>query len=79
LGLPVTTYVVYQAVGPGLAGWLPPGAVYLASAADPQALTSAGSTLAALAALGIARVSLARCDEELRHWYDRHHGVQGVE
>ena len=28
--------------------------------------------------LAVARHSLARCDAELRRWYDRHHGAKVI-
>ena len=40
---------------------------------------AARSLFWAPAALGLARFSFARCDRELRNWYDQHHGLKVVD
>jgi hypothetical protein len=71
LGLPLLAVALYQAGWPLLAALLPPGSVY-----EPGA---AGPALGAALALGMARRGRRRCEEELRRWYERHHGRKVLE
>jgi len=79
LGLPLLVGVAYQAGWPMLAALLPPGSVYHPGVGEPAASWLPGPLLGAAAALGLARFSLARCDRELRNWYDRHQGQKVVD
>lgn len=77
LGLPMATYMLYQLHIPFLAGLLPPGSVYQATAGLPTWLI--GPFVGGLLALAIGRWSLAHCDRQLRQWYDANHGLKSVE
>jgi hypothetical protein len=79
LGLPLLAFALYRAGWPALAALVPPGSVFAAGKETPTWVWLAGPVLAALAALGVARFALARCDGELRQWYDRHHGSKVID
>jgi hypothetical protein len=79
LGLPLGAYVAYQRGWPLLAALVPPGSVYNPTTVQPAATWLPGPFLGAVAALSLARFSFARCDRELRNWYDRNHGQKVVE
>jgi hypothetical protein len=72
-------YLLYRAELPWLAGLVPPGSVYQPAGADAAWTWLPGPLLAGLVALVIARVSLARCEHDLRRWYDKHHGARVME
>jgi hypothetical protein len=74
LGLPLLTYGCFRASWPELAAILPPGSVYGPAAGAPAYQWLAGPILGGLITLMYARMALARCDGELRRWYDLHHG-----
>lgn len=74
LGLPILTYALHQADLPMLAGLLPPGSVYFPAAGALPFYWPFGPTLCGFLALAVGRRTLARCDPELRRWYDLHHG-----
>jgi hypothetical protein len=76
VGLPLATYALYRVGWPYLAAFLPPGAVYQWSARPSSASWLLGIFLVGIVALGIARLSRARCELELRAWYGRHHGAK---
>ncbi len=74
LGLPVLTCVCAKLEWQALVAWLPPGSVY-AAARGPASWTWLGGVLGAgCLTLLVARASLARCDGDLRRWYDEHSG-----
>jgi hypothetical protein len=78
MGMLLTVGVPLAAVALGRVGgssWLPPGMVFAASAGELPIL---GALLAGVVTLAVARRSLARCDGQLREWYDRHHGSKVV-
>ena len=76
--LPVATWLLVAGGWPDLASWLPPGSVH--GAARGITWSGLGGVLAAgLAALMIARIAQSRCDQDLRRWYEAHHGVQASE
>jgi hypothetical protein len=77
IGLPGLTMVLYMRGLPGLAALMPPGSVYQPVAETETA--AAGPLLAAAVTLSLARMSLARCDAELRRWYDVHHGRKVID
>jgi hypothetical protein len=79
LGLPLLACAFYQAGWPRVAALLPPGGVYQAGAGAPAFASLPGPLLGAALALGTARLGRARCQEELRRWYDRHHGRKVLE
>ena len=79
LGLALLTFVLYQLHEPMLAGLLPPGSVYQATAQQAVWPALIGTFLAGGMALGVGRWSLAHCDRDLRRWYDRHHGNMAMD
>ncbi len=74
LGLPLLAFAAHRAGWDRAALLLPPGGVYGPVAGCSIAGWVAGPLLGGVAALGLARAALARCDGELRCWYERHHG-----
>jgi hypothetical protein len=74
LGLPLLAFALYQAGWPGVAALLPPGSVYQPSTGQPSWTWPAGPLLGATAALAVTRWGFAHCLEDLRRWYNRHHG-----
>jgi len=79
LGLPLAVGIGYHAGWPVLAALLPPGSVYHSGIGEPTVVWLPGPLLGGIAALGLTRFSFARCDQELRSWYDRHHGQRVVD
>ena len=55
---------------------LPPASVFAPAAEDAILPWAGGVLLAGGIALAVGRRALERCDAELRHWYDRHHGAR---
>jgi hypothetical protein len=74
LGLPALTLLLYYASSPVLAALVPPGAIYSAGSAPVSFSWIVGPVLCGVATLVLARFAQARCDAELRRWYDQHHG-----
>ncbi len=74
VGLPAAVFLLQQLGGPHLAGFLPPGTLYYSSASAPMWAWLPGAMAAALVALYVTRKTLATCEEELRGWYEQHHG-----
>jgi hypothetical protein len=74
VGLPHLAYGLYQTNQPLLAVLMPPGFVHAAGAGVPDVVWLVGPMLAGVVTLLVARVALARCDLDLRAWYERHHG-----
>jgi hypothetical protein len=74
LGLPLLAYTLYRADWQAVAGLVPPGSVYALGSSQLTPARLLGPALAGLATLAVARLALARCEGELRLWYDRHHG-----
>ena len=74
LGLPLATFALQRAGLEGLAALLPPGGVYRAGFTSDSVSSLLGSALTAAVTLTLARWSLRHCDQQLRQWYDRHHG-----
>lgn len=79
IGLPLLAFGFSYAGWPLLVALMPPGAVWLAGFQGPSLVWLPGPLLNGLAALLITRYALARCDSELRHWYDLHHGRMVLE
>jgi hypothetical protein len=57
-----------------MAPLVPPGSIYYAGAHTAGLLWSLGPLLAGAVALVVGRLALARCDPDLRLWYENHHG-----
>ena len=77
-----TEHDVSLASGAGIAdvaNLVPVGAIYQSATAPPGQAWTAGSVAAGIATLALARVSLRRCDGELRRWYERHHGSKVID
>jgi hypothetical protein len=79
LGLPALALLLYRGGLPSLAALVPPGSVYQPGSSEAAASWLSGPVLAAAVALVLARSSLARCEDDLRRWYDRHHGQKVVD
>jgi hypothetical protein len=76
LGLPLLTFILYKANWQFLADLIPPGSVYAPVAGSPPIYWLAGPLIGGAIMLVLARFALARCDAELRLWYDRNHGMK---
>jgi hypothetical protein len=79
LVLPLAACVLYRTGFAGLAGLVPPGAVYLPTAAPVTAAWLPGPLLAGAVALALGQHTLRHCDADLRRWYDQHHGKKSME
>ncbi len=79
VGLPVVAMVLYRAGVPALGALMPPGSVYQPGVSLAAASWLPGPALGAALTLVLARSSLARCEDDLRRWYDRHHGQKVVD
>lgn len=76
LGLPLISAGLIQTGMPMLAALLPPGAVYSALTSTPRLEWLLGPTVVAILTVCIARRALAKCDGQLRSWYDRNQGLR---
>lgn len=76
--LPIATWLLLAAGWPGMAAWLPPGAVY-GAAQSVSWNWLAGPLAAGLLALTLARTARSHCDRDLRRWYARHHGAAAAD
>jgi hypothetical protein len=74
LGLPLLAAISERSGFDVLAPLLPPGSAYAAAARAPGLLWALGPAVATAVALVVGRVALARCEPELRLWYEKHHG-----
>jgi hypothetical protein len=74
LGLPLAVYCCECWEYPLLGRLLPPGSVLGATARAPDPWWALGPVLTAILTLAIVRQALARCQAELRLWYERHQG-----
>jgi hypothetical protein len=79
LGLPLLTYGCFRGSWSELAVVLPPGSVYGPVGGVPAYQWLAGPILGGLITIACARVALARCESELRRWYDLHHGHKVID
>jgi hypothetical protein len=79
LGLPMLAIGCSRAGWPGLGALLPPGSVYAPVAVTPSLSWFVGPLLGGAAALVLTRFALVCCEDELRGWYDRHHGAKVVD
>jgi hypothetical protein len=79
LGLPLLTFLLYKANWLFLANLIPPGSVYGPVAGTPPIYWLAGPLIGGAVMLMLTRFALARCDAELRLWYDRHHGMKVID
>jgi hypothetical protein len=79
LGLPLLTFILYKANWLFLANLIPPGSVYGPVSGTPPIYWLAGPLIGGAIMLMLTRFALARCDAELRLWYDRHHGMKVID
>jgi hypothetical protein len=79
VGLPLLTFMLYKANWLFLAELVPPGSVYGPVAGAPPIYWLAGPLIGGAIMLMLTRFALARCDAELRLWYDRHHGMKVID
>jgi hypothetical protein len=75
LALPLGTCLLARQGWTFWTGLLPPGSVYLSTTTAFTWAYMLGPILGAAATLGVARFSLARCEAQLRCWYEAHHGA----
>jgi hypothetical protein len=78
VGLPLAAFTLTRLGWPLPGSWLPPGAVYRAGAGPASPAWLVGPVLVAGLALVVARRSLARCDAQLRRWYDENCGRKAL-
>lgn len=74
LGLPAVVVVWPRAEWTELLALVPPGNVYLAAGGCELIAWALGAALTASLTLCLARRSLAQCQQQLRQWYEQHHG-----
>jgi hypothetical protein len=74
LGLPLAAFALYHFQLPGVAELTPPGFVYSAGKGLGGWSALGGPLLIGVFTLVIARQGMAHCEEDLRAWYERHHG-----
>jgi hypothetical protein len=77
--LPLLTVGLFHSGYASLGALTPPGFVYAASTPLAPVGCLLGVTLATLTIVVLQRQALARCEIELRRWYDRFHGQKVVE
>src|SRR5262245_58588660 len=73
--VPLAVVALFRLGLPGAAAHLPPGGVYSA-AGRPGQTWVLGCVPAAAVTLVVTRWAQARCDDQLRRWYDLNHGRQ---
>jgi hypothetical protein len=74
IGLPLLVYALHRAGCGNLADLLPPGSVYRSGSKPLEATWGIGPVIAGLGAIVLASFGQARCEQDLRAWYDGHHG-----
>ena len=79
LGVPALVFAFYRQGWPVLAAWIPAATIYAPVALHAPIYWAPGVLVGGFAALGLARLALARGDRDLRRWYDHHQGHQVVE
>ncbi|HMC63456.1 MAG TPA: hypothetical protein VKI65_00805, partial [Gemmataceae bacterium] len=79
IGVPLFVIALSMCGLPAVAALLPPGSIYAVGTKPFSWLLLPGPVLGAAAALTIARFGLKHCDEELRHWYELHHGRKVID
>jgi hypothetical protein len=79
IGLPMMAYGFYRAGWPVVTALTPPGGVYGLAAGLGVWPWLIGTVVGGLATLALARVARARCDGDLRRWYDRNQGLKELD
>jgi hypothetical protein len=79
LGLPLLACALFRSSFAPLAALVPPGSVYWPATTPSSLAWLPGPLLAGVVALALGRSTQRRCVDDLRRWYDRHHGQRGME
>ncbi len=79
VGLPLVACVLFQTGFASLAALVPAGAVYLRTATQASMALLPGPLLWGVVTLALGWQTQRHCVEDLRQWYDRHHGQKGME
>jgi hypothetical protein len=74
LGLPLGTWLLVKAGWQQWMALLPPGSTYVPTQGGISLLWGLGPLLGGAAALGLARWSIAHCEQRLKRSYEMHHG-----
>jgi hypothetical protein len=77
--VPIGTVLLAYSDWRPLAVLLPPGSVYYGSTASPNLWWLLGPVSAGALTLLLAHQALARCDADLRGWYERNCGIKGAD
>jgi hypothetical protein len=79
VGLPLITILLCRMNLEILATWVPPGGVYLPATSPVTLAWLPGPLAAGWLALLIGRETQQHCVDDLRRWYDVHHGQKTME
>jgi hypothetical protein len=79
VGLPLITCVLFRSDLGFLAALVPPGSVYYPITSTADARWLPGPLVAGAFTLLLGRWTRHRCVDDLRRWYDLHHGQKGME
>ncbi|HUR52661.1 MAG TPA: hypothetical protein VMZ71_00890, partial [Gemmataceae bacterium] len=79
LGMPLVLFALLRANLDTLAAFVPTASAYLPLRDGLSLSWFAGLSLVAAASIGLTRRGLARCDDELRAWYDANQGRKTAE
>jgi hypothetical protein len=79
IGLPALAFFFQRLDWPIVAGLLPPGTVYHATVSIGSVAFYIGAVCSALLMLLVTRVALRQCEQQLRRWYEKHHGKMVLE
>ena len=79
IGVPLLAVALSVVGWPAAAALLPPGSIYAVGTRPLTLALLPGPLLGATGALIVARFGLNHCQEELRHWYELHHGRKVID
>jgi hypothetical protein len=79
LVLPLAVCVLIGTDWSALAELIPPGSVYLPTVTSPNLAWLQGPLLGGAVALALGHRTQERCIDDLRRWYDQHHGIRSME
>jgi hypothetical protein len=79
IGLPLLAVGLFYCQLDALAGLVPPGSVYVPTTTVASLTWLPGPLMSAALALMLSRGSQQGCVEDLRRWYDHHHGSKGAD
>ena len=77
--LPLVACLTARAGWPGVAALFPPGSVFFGFAQPPGLTWALGPLCAGTLALYLAYTARMCCEDELRRWYEMHHGAKGID